>query len=320
MHKLDKDIWIIAGPTASGKSGLALVLAQKHNGCIINADSMQIYDGLPIISAQPTLAEQALVPHKLYGHVGMGQAYSAGHWVADAVAAIDHALKLGQQPIVVGGTGFWLQALIHGLSPIPNVPEAVRQRTSHLYDLLGPQNFHAALAQIDAKAAQRLPPADRQRLIRAREVWEATGQTLSQWQAAPRQSAAPSTWQFKLVALLPDKTWLQQRINSRFEQMLGLGAVLEAKTIKQQLENGQLNPQSASLKAVGLAPLLAYADGQLNLDQATNMAQLHTRQYAKRQYTWLRHQTVAHPTRLMVKTIDEVYQLNNVDAWLTDAS
>ena len=310
-----KNIFIIAGPTASGKSGLALALAQKFNGCIINADSMQIYDAMPIISAQPTAAEQALVPHKLYGHVGMAQPYSAGHWVADAVNAIEAALNAGQQPILVGGTGFWLQSLVHGISPIPAVPAIVRQRVCDLHNFLGPEAFHKALAQIDPASAARLPSADSQRVIRAREVWEATGQTLSAWQAQPRQTPAPEGWQFKLVALVPERAWLHARIDKRFELMLQQGALAEAQHIQQAVQTGALKPNLASLKAVGLSPLLAYLDGQLNLQQATELAQTQTRQYAKRQYTWLRHQTTEAPPRLTVKTISTPDDAG-VEAWL----
>lgn len=280
-----RTVLIIAGPTASGKSALATRLAQQHDGVVINADSMQIYREIPVISAQPSRAEQQLAPHRLYGFHPITKTYSAADWAMAALNAINDTHADNRIPFLVGGSGLYLRALIEGFSPMPNVPASIRKQCSDLYDVLGPHGFHSVLEKIDPVSAARLHPTDRQRCIRAREVFEATNEPLSAWQQKPKQNLAPDL-RFVSLVLLPDRAWLHDRINRRFEQMVEQGALQEA----QQIHNMNLDPMLTGAKAVGLQALRDHIDQRLTLREAIEHGQTASRQYAKRQYTWFRNQ------------------------------
>lgn len=293
MTKSNPSVWIVSGPTASGKSSLALHVAKRANGVIINADSMQVYREIPILGAQPTPEEQAVVPHLLYGHVPILTRMTAPRWAEQALDAIRTVLAEGKQPILVGGSGLYLQTLMTGLSPMPPVLPAIRQHVTDLYDMLGPQEFHKALGMVDAPTAKRLHPTDRQRCIRAREVFEASGKPLSYWQAQEKQTLAPDL-NYKLLVMLPDREWLYERINTRFEQMVKLGALEEVRVVQ------GLNPDPTltGVQALGLQALRDYLDKRITLFEAIQIGQTQSRQYAKRQYTWFRGQELSCTARL----------------------
>jgi tRNA dimethylallyltransferase len=279
---------VIAGPTASGKSGLALLLAQRCSGAIVNADALQLYAELPILTAQPTAAEQAQAPHHLYGVLPGSEQSSAGRWRALAIAAIAQIQAAGQQPIVVGGTGLYLRSLMQGLSPIPDVPATARHQAEHLWDELGPDKFRAVLAQRDPQLVARLKPADRQRHVRGYEVVLATGVPLSQWQKEPLDGPPPGL-RFTTIVLSPPRPVLRGRIEQRFAAMVQAGALAEVAALLAR-DPDRSWPIWAALGSGALADHLA---GKITLDQAVNLAVTATRQYAKRQQTWLRHQIIA---------------------------
>lgn len=289
---MSNKVLILAGPTASGKSALALELAARYNGTVINADSMQVYREIPVISAQPPADEQAQVPHLLYGFYPATKTYSAADWAADAMQAISDTLAAGRHPILVGGSGLYLRALIEGFSPMPDVSAAIRKQCSDLYDVLGAKGFHDALAKVDPVTAARLHPTDRQRCIRAREIYEASGETLSAWQAKPKASPSQHL-EFASIVLLPDRDWLYERINRRFDVMINTGALDEARVMNAL----QIDPMMTGAKAVGLQALRDHLDGYLTLAEAIDQGQTQSRQYAKRQFTWFRNQKLpgAHP-------------------------
>lgn len=274
---------IIAGVTASGKSARALNHAQQHNGVVINADSQQVYAGIPIITAQPTQEEQRCVPHRLYGHISPTQALSAGAWREHAITAIEETLAAGKLPIVTGGTGLYLKTLMQGLSPIPDVPPEYRQQATIMLEEEGREAFYAYLTTIDPAAAARLKVGDTQRLIRAVEVFLATGKPLSFWQAQP---ATPALYHFQTTVLLPDRALLYERINVRFEQMIAAGAVAEVEALLVQ----NIPATLPAMKAVGVPELAGYIRGEWTLEAAITKAQQASRNYAKRQYTWFRNQ------------------------------
>jgi len=292
-----KPVWIVAGPTASGKSALAVELAEKHEGVVINADSMQIYREIPVISAQPSLEERHQVPHLLYGFHPITEHYSAAEWAARAAQAIDETFANGQQPILVGGSGLYLKALTDGFSPMPEVAPTVRRHVCDLYDMLGPVGFHASLEKIDPVIAKRLHPTDRQRCIRAREIYEVSGEPLSAWQARPKHKIAPHL-DFKSLVLLPNRAWLHERINRRFEIMAEIGALQEAEAVNQM----NITEPTTGMRAVGLQALRDHSEGFLTLEEAIEQGQTLTRQYAKRQYTWFRGQEL--PNTLAIDNTD----------------
>ncbi|MDR3519094.1 MAG: tRNA (adenosine(37)-N6)-dimethylallyltransferase MiaA [Azospirillaceae bacterium] len=280
-------VLVIAGPTASGKSALALAVAERLDGVVINADSMQVYAELAILTARPGPAELARVPHRLYGVLPGAQACSAARWCAWAVQEIAAARAGGRRPIIVGGTGLYLRALITGLVEIPAIPEPVRAAARALHAELGGPAFHARLAQRDPATAARLRPGDPQRLIRAWEVIEATGRPLSAWHALPT-APAPGL-RFDVVLLDPPRAPLYQACNRRFEAMVRAGAVAEVERLMQL----GLDPGLPVLKAVGVPELAAFLRREITLEAAIAAAQQATRHYAKRQTTWFRHQLAA---------------------------
>jgi tRNA dimethylallyltransferase len=284
---------VIAGPTASGKSDLAVAVAEAFDGVVINADSMQIYRGLEVLTAQPDAALRARVPHRLYGTLSPDQHCSAGRWRALALAEIDDALAAGRLPIVVGGSGLYLKALEEGLSEIPAVPEEVRRATRERLERDGPAAFRAALIARDP-AAKALHVNDRQRLLRRWEVLEASGRTLSDWQSAASPQAAP--YDFLWLVLLPPRERIYADCDRRFEAMLAAGADEEVG----RLLALELSPELPAMKALGLPELAALLRGEQSEQAAIAAAKTATRRYAKRQLTWIKTQVLGHKKQIVV--------------------
>lgn len=276
---------LIAGPTASGKSALALELALATGGVIINADSMQVYRDLRIITARPTAADEALVPHRLYGHVDAAVNFSAGAWVSDAAKALDEARALGRLPIFIGGTGLYFKALTTGLSVVPPIPAEVRDDVRARLERNGVEALHAELVRRDPHAAERLNLRDRTRIARALEVMEATGRSLLDWHQEGQPALLPKD-SFRAVFLAPERDELYARIDARFDAMLGAGALREV----ERLAARHLDPLLPAMKAHGVPALIRHLRGELSLEEAAGIGRADTRHYAKRQFTWFRHQ------------------------------
>ena len=286
-----KTVIVIAGPTASGKSALALDVAEEFGGIVVNADSMQVYRELRILTARPDEGALARAPHALYGVLSVDERCSAARWREMALVEIAAAHGADRLPILVGGTGLYLRALMEGLSEVPEIPEPVRAATRDLFDRLGAAAFHAELARRDPAMAERLDPADRQRLIRAWEVIEASGRSLADWQAGPRQGP-PAELRFATLVLAPPRAALYAACDRRFLAMIEAGALDEVRALAAL----GLAPDLPALKAVGVRELLAHISGETTLDEAITAAQTATRRFAKRQTTWLRHQLEADHT------------------------
>lgn len=276
---------LIAGPTASGKSALALELALSADGIVINADSMQVYRDLRIITARPTQDEEARTPHRLYGHVDAAVNFSAGAWVADAAKALEEARADGRLPIFIGGTGLYFKALTAGLSVVPPIPADVREDVRARLERNGVEALHAELARRDPRAAERLNLRDRTRIARALEVVEATGRSLLEWHHEGQPPLLPKD-SFRAVFLAPDRDELYARIDARFDAMLGAGALREI----ERLAARQLDPLLPAMKAHGVPALIRHLRGELSLEEAATIGRADTRHYAKRQFTWFRHQ------------------------------
>ena len=278
------DAVLIAGPTASGKSALALRFARDLGGAVINADSMQVYRELRILSARPDEAEQALAPHCLYGFVSALEPFSVGKWLEAAARALEDCRDKGLVPLVVGGTGLYFAALTEGLSPIPEIHASIRVEARQRLAEIGNERFHAELAERDPAMAERLAVGDSQRLVRAWEVIEATGQSLAEWQQL--KSPPVLTGSLATFVLKPDRAWLNGRIATRFDAMIKGGALEEVRALKAKGLAGDL----PAARALGVPQLLAHLDGPLSLEDAVTAAVAETRRYAKRQTTWFRHQ------------------------------
>jgi len=276
---------LIAGPTASGKSALALGLAERLAGTVINADSMQVYGDLRIITARPTPAEEARVPHRLYGHVDAAASYSVGRWLVDAAQAIAAARRLNRLPILVGGTGLYFKALTHGLSAVPPIAPRIRAAVRARLEAEGAAALHAELARRDPSSAQRLRPTDRARILRALEVLEATGRPLADWHRDGMPALVDPARAIKIF-LDADRAELARRIDARFDVMLACGALEEVRA----LDARGLDPASPVLKAHGVPWLRRVLAGDLTLADAAEQAKRDTRRYTKRQFTWFRHQ------------------------------
>ena len=276
---------LIAGPTASGKSALALELASRADGVVINADSMQVYRDLRIITARPTQDEETRVPHRLYGHVDAAVNFSAGAWVADAAKALEEARAGGRLPILIGGTGLYFKALTAGLSVVPPIPAELREDVRARLERNGVEALHAELAIRDPRAAERLNLRDRTRIARALEVIEATGRSLLDWHHEG-QPPLLSKDSFRAVFLAPERDELYARIDARFDTMLGAGALDEV----ERLAARGLDPLLPAMKAHGVPALIRHLRGELSLEEAATIARADTRHYAKRQFTWFRHQ------------------------------
>jgi len=276
---------LIAGPTASGKSALALHLAERHGGTIINTDSMQAYSVLRVLTARPDAEDLARAPHHLYGHVPPSRAYSTGAWLRDVLALIDGGNLDGRVPIFTGGTGLYFRALVDGLSEMPEIPQHVRDRWRRELMDKGPDRLHRILQAEDSGAASILRPTDGQRIVRALEVLEASGRSILEWQARrgrpliDRDSAAH-------LVLEPDRADLTRRIDLRFDAMLDRGAMQEVRAMAAL----GLDPALPAAKAIGLRELQAADAQEISPEEAIMRAKVATRQYAKRQSTWFRNQ------------------------------
>ena len=292
-----RQVLVIAGPTASGKSRLALDAAEALGGVIINADSMQVYRELALLTARPSAAEVARVPHRLYGTLPGSERCSAGRWRALAVAEIEACHAAGTLPIVVGGTGLYLRALEQGLADMPEVPAAIRAAAEALHSDLGGKGFHAALAARDPAMAARLRPTDRQRLVRAWEVLEATGRSLADWQS-DGNVAPPVPHRFCHVICLPPRAALYAACDARVIAMMEAGAEAEV----QALCALDLDPALPVMKALGVAALRRTLAGAVSRDAAIAAMQQQTRHYAKRQMTWLRTQLLPERPEAMIVT------------------
>ena len=279
---------LIAGPTAGGKSAIAARLARELGGIVINADSMQVYRDLRILTARPTAEEEVGGPHALYGFVDGRDAYSAGRYAADAAAAIRQARERGLRPIVVGGTGLYFKALLDGLSPMPAVPDEVRARWRAEAAAAVPGELHGKLRARDPQMAERLAPGDTQRIVRALEVIDTSGVSLLEWQQSPREPVLREADTIRLV-VSPAREELYRRIERRFETMIGEGALDEVS----RLAALGLDPTLPIMNALGLRPLLRHVRGELERNEAIGEAQTETRQYAKRQLTWARGNMIA---------------------------
>ncbi len=279
----DRQVIIVAGPTGSGKSALAIALAERLDGIVINADAIQIYSDLRILTARPSAPEESRVPHRLYGILSGEDRCSAARWRALALAEIASAHAIGRRAIVVGGTGLYLRVLMQGIAPVPPVPAAVRQAAGTLYDAIGPAEFHQRLSACDPVAAAKLARGDRQRLTRAWEVHQATGRPLSQWQQMAQDGPGPAC---TAIALLPPRDQLYQACDQRFVAMVGRGAMAEVEAL---VARG-LAPTQPVMKAVGVRELMGCLRDEWPLAEGIRRGQQATRRYAKRQYTWFRNQ------------------------------
>jgi tRNA dimethylallyltransferase len=276
---------LIAGPTASGKSALALELAERISGTVINTDSMQVYADLLVLTARPTQHEEARVPHRLYGHVDAAVNYSAGSFVIDAAAALAEARAQNRVPIFVGGSGLYFMALTRGLSNVPPIPAEVREAVRARLERDGVEALHAELALRDPVSAARLKPRDRTRIARALEVVEATGRALTDWHGEG-QPPLLAPGEFRALFLAPEREVLYARIDARFDAMLKAGALDEVA----RLAARRLDPLLPAMKAHGVPPLMQHLRGEITLEEAAEIGRADTRHYAKRQFTWFRHQ------------------------------
>jgi tRNA dimethylallyltransferase len=279
------DVVLIAGPTASGKSALALELAAAYGGAIINADSMQVYRDLRIITARPSPAEEARAPHRLYGHVDAAENYSVGRWCTEVAAALDATKQEGRAAIIVGGTGLYFNALTRGLAAVPAIPAEIRDAVRARLESDGVAVLHGELAARDPAAAARLRPGDRARVTRALEVVLATGRSLLDWHSVNKPPIVDPTAAAK-VFLMPDRDTLLGRIDARFDAMMAAGALEEVRA----LASRKLNPSLPAMKAHGVPWLIRHLNGEIGAAEAVEHAKLETRQYTKRQATWFRNQ------------------------------
>ena len=274
---------LIAGPTASGKSGLALALAEQIGGTVVNADSMQVYRDLRVITARPTPDEEARVPHRLYGHVDAAENYSVGRWLADVRPVLDEERSAGRVPIFTGGTGLYFKALTRGLSAVPPIPLEIRETVRARLEAEGPAALHAELLRRDPGSP--IKPGDRTRIARALEVLEATRRPLSDWHREGLPPLIEASGAVK-VFLAPERDELRRRIDARFDAMLQAGALDEVRALAAR----KLDPLLPAMKAHGVPWLIRCLDGELSLAEAAEGGKNDTRRYTKRQFTWARHQ------------------------------
>ncbi|PDT84969.1 MULTISPECIES: tRNA (adenosine(37)-N6)-dimethylallyltransferase MiaA [Sinorhizobium] len=287
MKNLDRDMdaILITGPTASGKSALAVALAKRHGGVVVNADSMQVYDTLKVLTARPDETEMGGIEHFLYGHVPAGRLYSTGAWLRDAEALNAKLRGEGRLPVFVGGTGLYFKALTGGLSDMPEIPAKIREGLRERLKLEGAAALHAELERRDPQTAEQLRPGDGQRIVRALEVVEATGKPIRLYQQSRGPVIVDPTRAQKIV-VLPDRTLLHSRIDRRFEMMLASGAVEEVRA----LLGLKLPPDMPVMKAIGVQQIAAMLKGKMNEAEVIATGAAATRQYAKRQMTWFRNQ------------------------------
>lgn len=302
-----KSLLFIAGPTASGKSASAIKLAEALNGVIINADSMQVYKDLRILSARPSAEEERAAPHRLYGMVGAEDEWSVAKWLDAALDEIESCWREGQLPILTGGTGLYFKALEQGLADIPDIPDDVHEEAGHILSTQGLEALYADLAKRDPETHQRLHANDRQRIRRAWEVVRATGKGLSYWyEQGQKGLLSRQDIRFSRHAILPDRDWLYQRCDDRVHIMVEQGALDEVEALRAR----HLSSDCGVMKALGVGELMAYLESELTLDEAISLLQRNTRRYAKRQLTWFRNQAKHWETlseQLNIKNIIESF-------------
>lgn len=295
MKNLDEnfDAILITGPTASGKSALALRLARERNGVVINADSMQVYDTLRVLTARPSKEEMQGVPHLLYGHVPASSLYSTGEWLRDITVLLSDMREQRRLPVIVGGTGLYFKALTGGLSDMPAIPDEIRDRLRGRLIEEGPAVLHTELSRRDPVMAEGLQPGDGQRIVRALEVIEATGKSIRDYQKANGPVIVDPDRAQKFV-VLPDRPVLHDRINRRFEAMMESGAVEEVEALLAL----KLAPDATAMKAIGVSQIADMLAGRMSEAEVIEKSAAATRQYAKRQMTWFRNQMGEDWTRI----------------------
>jgi tRNA dimethylallyltransferase len=296
-----KNTTLIAGPTASGKSGLALRFANATDGVVVNADSMQVYDVLRVVTARPSNDDMHGVPHHLFGHVPPSTLYSTGGWLADVEKLLARPDLSDRHIVIVGGTGMYFRALLGGMSAMPDISPEVRKFWRAALAETGPEALHAELAMRDPETAARLKPQDGQRIVRAIEVHESSGRPISFWQ---KQTGAPLVdgASARKICLTPERAALREKINRRFALMARSGAVEEVR----ELLALRLDPALPAMKAIGVSEIAAYLAGSASMDEAVERASAATRQYAKRQETWLRHQLSGEWARIAISGTGEL--------------
>ena len=281
----DEDVLLIAGPTASGKTGLSIRVARENDAVILNTDSMQVYSGLQVITARPSEEEVKQAPHFLFGHVDGGSAYSVAQWLEDLRACIDENKLRRRKLIFVGGTGLYFNALLEGLSPVPPIDEAIRQKWRQAGRERSGAELHEALRSLDPSMAKQLRESDRQRVVRALEVFESTGKSLLEWQQEKGNPFFGKDVSVRKLLIMPERALLHERINLRFDLMMEQGALEEVR----DLLTRDLDPKLPVMKAIGVPHLGEYLTDQCSLEQAIEKAKAASRQYAKRQSTWFRN-------------------------------
>lgn len=279
---------IVIGPTASGKTSFAIQHANKHDGVIINADSMQVYDALPTLTARPDEREQAQADHRLYATLPPWDYCGAGRWRDMVIPEMDAVIAQGRRPILVGGSGFYLNALLKGFSPIPDIPIDVRLSLEELDQA----ERYARLQSVDPELAEKLHENDTQRITRALEVFTHTGTPLSEWQNRPL-IPPPAAYQFHIIALLPERERVYEAINTRVDVMVENGVMAEVEALSDLMDEGKIADHMPIVKAHGFRAFRQVIKGQMEMAEAMDKTRKETRNYAKRQYTWARHQIAA---------------------------
>lgn len=301
---------LIAGPTASGKSDVALALAERLNGTIINADAMQVYEGLRILTARPSEEDEARVPHRLYGTVPASTAFSVGDWTAAATQAAIEATEAGRLPIFVGGTGMYLSVLSEGISPMPEIPGEIRTEVRGIPERESLEVLYQMVREVDEASAERIGPTDPQRLMRALEVFQTTGEPLTSWQEKPKERAFEGT--FARIVLAPERQWVYDRIERRFDKMVTSGALEEVAALAKR----NLDPDLPLMKALGVEDLIRVQCGKSGMDEAIIEIKTKTRRFAKRQMTWFRNQMI---TWKRIETQDMETRINDSFANILDS-
>ena len=282
--EFDADIILLAGPTASGKTAAAIELASQVDATIINTDSMQVYDALRIISARPSQEEEAQANHQMFGHVPASQNYSVAAWLNDVKNVLGRELANQRKIIFAGGTGLYFNALVNGISPIPDVNEVLRRKWREIAAET-PDKLHEFLMEKDPQMAKRLEKGDTQRILRALEVFDETGKSLLFWQSQKGESLLPADCQVRKLVLMPERSVLHERINARFDRMIDDGGIDEVR----RLQAMELPKELPAMKAIGVPQICAFLNGDETIETAIEQAKAATRQYAKRQSTWFRN-------------------------------
>lgn len=283
-----KNIILLAGPTASGKSSLAMRLARERGGTVVNADSMQVYNELRILTARPSEADETLVPHRLYGFRAASEPYSVAAWLDDVAPLIEAARQKGPPLIIVGGTGLYFKSLLEGLSPVPDIPDAVRELWRSAAETKQSTELHGILQSRDPAMAERIAPSDPQRIVRALEVLDASGQSLLDWQQVAGKPLLQAD-DAERIYLSPPRETLYARCNVRLDRMVEAGALDEIRCLRDL----RLDPSLPIMRALGVRPFTAFIDGLLTWEAALENAKTETRRYAKRQLTWARSNMIS---------------------------